>query len=48
MVSKDLTTSRGKIPHDLSGIYIRNGTNQQFTPRGFHHLFGGEGMLHGM
>jgi carotenoid cleavage dioxygenase-like enzyme len=48
IVSKDLPTSSGKIPNDISGIYVRNGPNQQFTPRGYHHLFDGEGMLHAM
>ncbi len=36
----------GEIPHDFSGIYIRNGPNQRFAPYGVHHWFDGDGMVH--
>ena len=36
----------GEIPHDLNGVYVRNGPNPQFDPRGRYHWFDGDGMLH--
>ncbi|QQS13524.1 MAG: carotenoid oxygenase family protein [Rhodospirillales bacterium] len=36
----------GEIPKDLLGTLYRNGPNPQFAPRGFHHWFAGDGMLH--
>ena len=36
----------GEIPRQLSGAYMRNGSNQQFEPRGPYHLFDGDGMIH--
>lgn len=36
----------GEIPRDLSGAFFRNGPNPQYAPRGDHHLFGGDGMIH--
>lgn len=36
----------GSLPSCLDGVYIRNGPNPQFFPRGPHHLFDGDGMLH--
>nr|WQF66836.1 carotenoid cleavage dioxygenase CCD4.3 [Verbascum giganteum] len=36
----------GSLPRSLNGVYIRNGPNPQFMPRGPHHLFDGDGMLH--
>lgn len=36
----------GKIPDDLNGVYLRNGPNQQYEPKGAHHYFDGEGMMH--
>ncbi|XP_010910622.2 9-cis-epoxycarotenoid dioxygenase NCED1, chloroplastic [Elaeis guineensis] len=40
---------RGRIPSCLAGgAYIRNGPNPQHLPRGPHHLFDGDGMLHSL
>lgn len=40
---------RGSIPPCLAGgAYIRNGPNPQYLPRGPHHLFDGDGMLHSL
>lgn len=36
----------GQLPRELSGTYYRNGPNPQFAPRGPHHWFHGDGMLH--
>jgi len=37
----------GTLPPDLEGVYIRNGTNPQFTPMGVRwQMFDGPGMLH--
>lgn len=38
----------GELPADLSGIFVRNGPNPQFTPIGQYHWFDGDGMLHGV
>ncbi|KAM0935253.1 putative oxidoreductase [Dioscorea sansibarensis] len=39
----------GRIPPCLAGgAYIRNGPNPQYLPRGPHHLFDGDGMLHSL
>ena len=37
---------RGEIPRDLSITYYRNGPDPQFSPKGDHHWFAGDGMLH--
>lgn len=36
----------GEIPPELSGMFIRNGPNPQFPPKGQYHWFDGDGMLH--
>jgi len=36
----------GTLPACVDGIYIRNGPNPRYVPRGGHHLFDGDGMLH--
>ncbi|MEI7592115.1 MAG: carotenoid oxygenase family protein [Actinomycetes bacterium] len=36
----------GHIPEALTGAYLRNGPNQQFTPLGRYHVFDGDGMIH--
>jgi carotenoid cleavage dioxygenase-like enzyme len=37
---------RGEIPADLNVTYYRNGPDPQYAPRGEHHWFGGDGMVH--
>jgi carotenoid cleavage dioxygenase len=36
----------GALPAGLSGTFLRNGPNPQFTPPGRYHPFDGDGMLH--
>jgi len=36
----------GQIPRDLAGVYVRNGSNPRFAPKGRYHWFDGDGMLH--
>jgi carotenoid cleavage dioxygenase-like enzyme len=36
----------GELPKDLYGTFFRNGPNPQFAPRGDHHWFAGDGMVH--
>ena len=36
----------GEVPQDLFGTFYRNGPNPQFAPRGDHHWFAGDGMIH--
>lgn len=38
----------GELPRCLDGVYIRNGPNPQYLPRGPYHLFDGDGMLHAL
>jgi carotenoid cleavage dioxygenase len=38
----------GELPPDLSGMFVRNGPNPQFSPIGYYHWFDGDGMLHGV
>ncbi|KAL0485137.1 carotenoid oxygenase family protein [Acrasis kona] len=39
--------STSPLPHDFpQGMFIRIGPNQQFRPRGRHHWFDGDGMMH--
>ncbi len=37
----------GEVPRELNGVFLRNGPNPQFAPRGDYHLFAGDGMVHG-
>ncbi len=37
---------QGEMPKDLDVSYYRNGPDPQFAPRGQHHWFAGDGMLH--
>ncbi|MEE2691651.1 MAG: carotenoid oxygenase family protein [Pseudomonadota bacterium] len=38
----------GEIPKDLYGAYFRNGPNPMTPPKGMHHWFDGDGMIHGI
>ena len=38
----------GDLPEALRGRFVRNGPNQMFEPIGKHHIFDGDGMLHGI
>ncbi|KAL6001761.1 putative carotenoid cleavage dioxygenase 4, chloroplastic [Asimina triloba] len=44
----DCPIIEGQLPSCLQGAYIRNGPNPQYIPRGPHHLFDGDGMLHSL
>lgn len=43
--AEDLTVV-GELPIELSGMFVRNGPNPQFPPKGQYHWFDGDGMLH--
>ncbi|MEL6371250.1 MAG: carotenoid oxygenase family protein [Pseudomonadota bacterium] len=45
--SRDLVV-HGEVPRDLNGAYFRNGPNPRVEPKGMHHWFDGDGMLHGI
>jgi carotenoid cleavage dioxygenase-like enzyme len=45
-VTEDCLEIIGEVPRDLTGIYVRNGPNPRFAPKGRHHWFDGDGMLH--
>jgi carotenoid cleavage dioxygenase len=51
-VSEELSAENlpvtGEVPAALNGLYLRNGPNPMFTPRGAYHVFDGDGMLHGL
>jgi len=36
----------GTLPSDLNGVYLRNGPNPRFEPKGEYHPFDGDGMIH--
>jgi carotenoid cleavage dioxygenase-like enzyme len=38
----------GEIPHDLNGVYLRNGPNRRYAAPGRYHWFDGDGMVHAM
>ena len=38
----------GALPHDLHGMFVRNGANPRFAPKGRYHWFDGDGMVHGL
>ena len=37
---------QGELPRDLSGVFVRTGSNPRFHPVGHYHFFDGDGMLH--
>jgi carotenoid cleavage dioxygenase len=43
--AQDLTVV-GRLPDDLLGIFVRNGSNPRFAPKGRYHWFDGDAMLH--
>jgi carotenoid cleavage dioxygenase len=45
IVARDLPVL-GQLPQDLAGIFVRNGSNPRFPPKGRYHWFDGDGMLH--
>lgn len=47
-ITADQLPVTGQLPADLRGMYVRNGPNPQFPPRGKYHWFDGDGMLHGV
>ncbi len=51
-VSEEITAHTlqviGELPPDLSGMFLRNGPNPQWSPIGRYHWFDGDGMLHGV
>ncbi|HEY9811429.1 MAG TPA: carotenoid oxygenase family protein [Halomicronema sp.] len=51
-VNAEITSDKlkiiGEIPPNLSGMFVRNGPNPQYTPIGRYHWFDGDGMLHGV
>lgn len=51
-VSQEITADnleiKGELPRDLSGMYVRNGPNPQFSPLGKYDWMDGDGMLHGV
>lgn len=36
----------GELPKDLEGVFLRNGPNPHFAPKGRYHWFDGDGMVH--
>jgi carotenoid cleavage dioxygenase-like enzyme len=38
----------GELPADLAGVFVRNGSNPRFAPKGRYHWFDGDGMLHAL
>jgi carotenoid cleavage dioxygenase len=38
----------GEVPRDLAGVYVRNGSNPRYEPKGRYHWFDGDGMLHAL
>ncbi len=51
-VEREITASDlpviGELPRDLAGMYVRNGANPRFAPKGRYHWFDGDGMVHGL
>jgi carotenoid cleavage dioxygenase-like enzyme len=47
-ITADTLQVIGELPPDLSGMFVRNGPNPQWSPIGEYHWFDGDGMLHGV
>ncbi|BAY26850.1 carotenoid oxygenase [Calothrix sp. NIES-2100] len=47
-ITTDTLQVVGELPPELSGMFVRNGPNPQWTPIGKYHWFDGDGMLHGV
>ncbi len=47
IVASDLEVI-GEIPKDINGVYVRNGPNPKFEPKGHYHWFDGDAMLHAL
>jgi len=47
-IASDTLKVIGELPANLSGMFVRNGPNPQWTPIGQYHWFDGDGMLHGV
>lgn len=51
-VTREITSGplkvEGTLPPSLEGIYLRNGPNPRFAPKGRYHWFDGDGMIHGV
>ncbi|MBE9199214.1 MULTISPECIES: carotenoid oxygenase family protein [unclassified Nodularia (in: cyanobacteria)] len=51
-IREEITTDTlkviGELPANLSGMFVRNGPNPQWSPIGQYHWFDGDGMLHGV
>jgi carotenoid cleavage dioxygenase-like enzyme len=47
-ITADTLPVIGQLPSELSGMFVRNGPNPQWSPIGQYHWFDGDGMLHGV
>ncbi|MBL8600427.1 MAG: carotenoid oxygenase family protein [Myxococcales bacterium] len=47
-ITVDALAVLGALPHDLHGMFVRNGANPRFAPKGRYHWFDGDGMVHGV
>ncbi|MDB9349741.1 carotenoid oxygenase family protein [Nodularia spumigena] len=47
-ITTDTLKVIGELPPNLSGMFVRNGPNPQWSPIGKYHWFDGDGMLHGV
>ncbi|MDB9318220.1 carotenoid oxygenase family protein [Nodularia spumigena] len=47
-ITTDTLKVIGELPTNLSGMFVRNGPNPQWSPIGKYHWFDGDGMLHGV
>ncbi|MBM3383521.1 MAG: lignostilbene-alpha,beta-dioxygenase [Betaproteobacteria bacterium] len=43
---EDPKLTKGRIPSDLNGVYLRAGPNARYAPNGRYHPFDGDGMVH--